>query len=281
MLLSEKLMGCCAVDRNKCLDLRCRATALDGWVSAEWSRCPGSMARCPRDNVAPVWRSSAGWMLVRIGSLSAGVGRRHPVTRHRWWWGQWGGYEHCDTKQERSTRHSNGPVLGWMFATLLLQHPNQSQQAASGVWRVMLASCEAVQDVGGTWAGCSRNVTPRCFGSEQKDRVLLLKLTFSSCLASLLLRWKTADTVFVVLSFSFQVWRYSPSVAIRCSAPLPPPANLHQHAWLLSRQHMHTFWRWWLAGKRCRCWIVWVPEQIPVGLCSWGVVTCSFCHFWW
>jgi len=40
--------------------------------------------------------------------------------------------------------------------------------------------------------------------SEQKGRVLLYKLTFSSRLASLLLRWKTADTVFVVLSFSFQ-----------------------------------------------------------------------------
>jgi len=37
--------------------------------------------------------------------------------------------------------------------------------------------------------------------SEQKGRVSLLKLTFSSRLASLLLRWKTADTVFVVLSF--------------------------------------------------------------------------------
>ena len=39
-----------------------------------------------------------------------------------------------------------------------------------------------------------------------------------------------------------------------CSAPLPLPADLHQHAWLLGRQHMHTFWRWWLTGQRCRCW---------------------------
>jgi len=29
-----------------------------------------------------------------------------------------------------------------------------------------------------------------------------------------MLRWKTADTVFVVQSFSFQVWMYSPSVAM-------------------------------------------------------------------
>ena len=35
-----------------------------------------------------------------------------------------------------------------------------------------------------------------------------------SSLASLLLRWKTGDTVFVVLSFIFQVWRYSSAVAM-------------------------------------------------------------------
>ena len=57
------------------------------------------------------------------------------------------------------------------------------------------------------------NVTPRYLGSEQKGRVSLLRLTLSSRLASLL-RWKTADTVFVVLSFSFYVWRYSPSIAM-------------------------------------------------------------------
>ena len=49
-------------------------------VSAEWSRCPGSMARRPRDSVAPLRRSSASWIHERIGRLSAGVGRRHPVT---------------------------------------------------------------------------------------------------------------------------------------------------------------------------------------------------------
>jgi len=65
---------------NGYLDLRRRAAALDGRVSAEWSRCPGSMARGPRESVAPLGRSSAGWMPAGIGRLSAGVGRRHPVT---------------------------------------------------------------------------------------------------------------------------------------------------------------------------------------------------------
>jgi len=57
------------------------------------------------------------------------------------------------------------------------------------------------------------NVTPRYLGSEQKRRVSSLWLIFSSRLASLLSRRTTADTVFVVLSFSFQIWSYSPTVA--------------------------------------------------------------------
>ena len=39
-----------------------------------------SVARHPRDSVAQLRRSSAGWMPARIGRLSAGIGRRHPVT---------------------------------------------------------------------------------------------------------------------------------------------------------------------------------------------------------
>ena len=80
MLLSEKMMSCCAAGTNGCLDLRRLAFALDGWVSAEWSRCPDSMARRAGDSVAPLGRKSAGWMPVKIGRLSAGEGRRHPVT---------------------------------------------------------------------------------------------------------------------------------------------------------------------------------------------------------
>ena len=106
------------------------------------------------------------------------------------------------------------------------------------------------------------NVTPRYLGSEQKGRFSLLYLTLSSRLVSLLLSWKTADTDFVVMSFSFQVWRYSLTVA--CSAPLPLPPSLNQHAGLLDHQHMHIFWRQWLAGQRCRCCRESAPGQIPV-----------------
>ena len=56
------------------------------------------------------------------------------------------------------------------------------------------------------------NITPRYLGSEQSGMVSLLGLTFNSRLASLLLRWKTADTVFVMLSFKrpgLEVFTYS------------------------------------------------------------------------
>jgi len=125
------------------------------------------------------------------------------------------------------------------------------------------------------------NVTPRYLGSEQKGRVSLLKLTFISRLAFFLLRWKAADTVFVVLSFSFKSGGIHLRLPCPCSPPVPLPANLHQHAWSLDRQHMHTLWRRWLACQRCRCWREGAPGQILVGRRSWDVVTCSFCRFRW
>jgi len=69
-----------AAGTNGCLDFRRRAFALDGRVSAKWSRCPGSMARRARDSVAPLRWSSACWIPARVGRLYAGVVRRHPVT---------------------------------------------------------------------------------------------------------------------------------------------------------------------------------------------------------
>ena len=73
-------MSCCAVGTNGCFDLKRRASALNGRVGAEWSKCLDSMARRARDSVAPLRRSSAGWMPARMGRLSAGLGRMYPVT---------------------------------------------------------------------------------------------------------------------------------------------------------------------------------------------------------
>jgi len=73
LLLSDELISCCVADTNGCLDLRRRAFAPGGQVTAEWSGCPGSMARRARESVAPLRRSSAGWMPARIGRLSVDV----------------------------------------------------------------------------------------------------------------------------------------------------------------------------------------------------------------
>jgi len=117
MLLSDDLMRCCAADTNGCFDLRRRASALDGRVSAEWSRSPGSMARRARDSVAPLRRSAAGWMPARIGRLSAGVGRRHPVTIHNSQGVVDGGVDEVDMStvapvRRCSTLRLNGPGPG-------------------------------------------------------------------------------------------------------------------------------------------------------------------------
>ena len=79
MLLSDKLTSCCAAGTNGCAIWGAvRLHSMDGWVLS------GADVQAPwhglRDSVAPLRRSSAGWMPARIGRLSAGVGHRHPVT---------------------------------------------------------------------------------------------------------------------------------------------------------------------------------------------------------
>jgi len=49
LLLSDEQMRYCVTGTDGCLDLRRHASALDGRVSAEWRRCPGSMARRARE----------------------------------------------------------------------------------------------------------------------------------------------------------------------------------------------------------------------------------------
>jgi len=113
------------------------------WMGECWveqvSRLHGTM--CQRQcSVTPLQRSSAGCIPMSFGRLSTGVGCRHAVTIQaslmarsiRW-------YEHCGTKQERNTLWLNAPGLGWLFTELLLQHPNQSQEAALWAWCQLLA----------------------------------------------------------------------------------------------------------------------------------------------
>ena len=48
-------------------------------VNTEVSRYPGSQAQHARGSASPLRWSSSGWMLTRIGRLSDGIGRKHPV----------------------------------------------------------------------------------------------------------------------------------------------------------------------------------------------------------
>ena len=160
-----------------------------------------SMARRPRDSVAPLRRSSAGWMPARIGRLSASVGRRHPVTIRK------ASLVVGSMRRGRVLRHQTGVQYSAVectrvrVAVLNVVAPAPQPEPAS---RLRIATRDVSflrRD-----SKCLRyvsdlsNITPRYLGSEQKGRVSLLKLTFSSRSASLLLRWKAADTVFQMLS---------------------------------------------------------------------------------
>ena len=117
---SDELMCYWAGVKNDYLDLTCRAFPHGERVSAVWIRCPDSMARCARDRVAPLRRSSVSCMPARAGRVSTGVECR---------------CEHYSTRQERSTLLLNELGLRWLFATLLLQHHSPSQRVASSAMR--------------------------------------------------------------------------------------------------------------------------------------------------
>jgi len=52
------------------------------------------------------------------------------------------------------------------------------------------------------------------FELRAEGQGFVIEVDFHLRLASLFLTWKAVNTVFGVLSFSFQVWRYSPMVAM-------------------------------------------------------------------
>ena len=54
--------------------------------------------------------------------------------------------------------------------------------------------------------------------------------------------------------------RYWPTVDMSLLSTPSTAANLHQHAWLLDRQHMHTALRRWLEGQRCKSWRAWATD---------------------
>ena len=79
LLFSSDELTSCAASTIGCLDLRCRAFPPCELMIARRSRFPGSMAWFAGESVALLRRTPAGWMLTRIGRLSAGVWHRLPV----------------------------------------------------------------------------------------------------------------------------------------------------------------------------------------------------------
>ena len=134
----------------------------------------------------------------------------------------------CGTRQERSTLLLNGPGLMWLFAMLLHQLPARASKPPQACNDAIVKFLQS--DLRSWWyVSVLSNITPRYVGSDQKSRVSLLCLTFISRLTSLLLRWKTANTAFVVPCFNFQVWRYSPTVAMSVLNTFSLFVSLHQH----------------------------------------------------
>ena len=88
------------------------------------------------------------------------------------------------------------------------------------------------------------NIIPRYWAHRQKGRISSLKMIFSSRLASLL-RWKTADNVFVVLNFNLQVWSCLPIVAMWLLTLLPLIIHCFCVLCIFSATELFWWWWWW------------------------------------
>jgi len=156
-----------------CVDLRRRAFPL----SEQWSRCPGAMARRARDSVDPLRRSSAHWVPARVGRLSAGLRRGHPVTIRK-------ASLMARSMRVWALRHQTGAQYSAVECTRArvavrnvvasAPQPEPANRLRSGTRDVSFlrsnSRCRGyVSDLS--------NVTPRYLGSEQKGSVSLLKLT--------------------------------------------------------------------------------------------------------
>jgi len=197
-------MSCCVAGRNGCVDLMRRAFALVGQVRAEWSKCSGSMASRAGDSVTLMRRSSAGWMPARMGRLHAGVGRRHPVTIRK------ASLMAGSISRVSALRHQTGAqysavectrarvVVRRVVAEAPQPEPARRLRNATRDVSFLRSDVSFLANVSFLRSAflrrCRRyvsdlsNVTQRYLRSEQKGRVLLLRLTSNSRLATLLLR---------------------------------------------------------------------------------------------
>jgi len=85
-------------------------------------------------------------------------------------------------------------------------------------------------------------------GLKAEGQGFVVVFDLSSRLSSLLLRWKAADTVFVVLSFSFQVLRYSPTVAMSLVST-PSTACQSPSACMIARSSAYAYFLETVIGR--------------------------------
>ena len=175
LLLSDKLMRCCAAGRNGCLNLKRHASALYGRVSAKWSRCPGSMAWHARHTVAPLLWNSARCMPARIGRMSTGVGCRQPVTicktllvagSIRWVWA---------LRHQTAAQYSVVECTRARLAVHRVVAPAPNWKPRSRL-RSMTCDVSFLQSDSNCWwyVNDLSNVTPQYLGLEQEGRVQLM-----------------------------------------------------------------------------------------------------------
>ena len=133
--------------------------------------------------------------------------------------GQWGRCEHCVTKT--GVQYS---AVEWNRAKVAVRNvvAPAPQIATSGVRCMMSTFCEVTE--------CPAQHSSEVCGLGAKGKGFVVVADFQHTFS--VLRLKTASTAFVVLSFNFQVWWYSPTVAMSLLCT-PLYVSLHQHAWLL------------------------------------------------
>jgi len=135
-------------------------------VSAEWSRCPGFMARRVGESVVPLRWSSAGWMPARIGRLSAGVGRRHPDTIRKMSLMAGSLRRVWVLRHQTRVQYSEVECTRARVTISNVVAPAPQPEPASRLKSATLMStfCEVTRGVGDTWAACATLLRGTVFG---------------------------------------------------------------------------------------------------------------------
>ena len=254
-------MSCYAASTNGCLHLRYRAFAprclgsmgCGSLQQSSANRMPARIANhflcsCIYDRISMDHESAINYYYIIINSFSAGVRHRHPVTVCRVSLMTGSMRPVWVLQHQRGAQYS---AVEWTKARVAVRNvvaPAPQPEPAS---HLKSARCDL--NFLQSDSRCRQymrvlsNITPMYVGYEQKGRLSLLWLTFSSRLASLL-RQKIANAAFVVLGINFQFWRYSPVVAMSLLST-PSHACQSPSACMIARLLAYAYFLETVAGK--------------------------------